>query len=48
MVIETGSEEGMISLNRSLADLVNQEMITLENAERNSTNLNELRMLLKK
>jgi len=48
MVIETSSEEGMISLNRSLADLVNQGMISLENAERSSTNLNELRMLLKK
>ncbi len=48
MVIETGSEEGMISLNRSLADLVNQGMVTLEDAERSSNNLNELRMLLKK
>jgi len=48
MVIETGSEDGMISLNRSLADLVNNGMVTLEDAERNSNNLNELRMLLKK
>jgi twitching motility protein PilT len=48
MVIETGSEEGMISLNRSLADLVNRKLISLENAELHSTNLTELRMLLRK
>jgi twitching motility protein PilT len=48
MVIETSSEEGMISLNRSLADLVNKEMITIENAERNSVNPHELRMILQK
>lgn len=48
MIIETGSSEGMISLNRSLVDLVNQGMISLENAELHSTNLSELRMLLKK
>ena len=48
MVIETGSEDGMISLNRSLADLVNNGMVTLEDAERSSNNLNELKMLLKK
>lgn len=48
MVIETGSEEGMISLNRSLSSLVNQEQISIENAELYSTNINELRMLLKK
>jgi len=48
MVIETGSEEGMISLNRSLAELVNQGQISVENAELHSTNINELRMLLKK
>ncbi len=48
MIIETGSEEGMISLNRSLVDLVNRGMISLENAELHSTNLSELKMLLKK
>ena len=47
MIIETGSEEGMISLNRSLADLVNNGMITREDAEKNTNNINELRMLLK-
>ncbi|OGZ35507.1 MAG: type IV pili twitching motility protein PilT [Candidatus Portnoybacteria bacterium RIFCSPLOWO2_01_FULL_43_11] len=48
MVIETSSEEGMISLNRSLADLVNFGIISIENAELYSTNISELRMLLKK
>lgn len=48
MVIETSSEEGMISLNRSLADLVNRGLISLENAQLHSTNISELRMLLKK
>jgi len=48
MVIETGSEEGMISLNRSLSNLVNQGLISIENAELHSTNINELRMLLKR
>ena len=47
MIIETGSEEGMISLNRSLANLVNSEMISREHAEAHTTNINELRMLLK-
>jgi len=47
MVIETSSEEGMISLNRSLAALVTQELISVENAELHSTNVSELRMLLK-
>ncbi len=48
MVIETSSEEGMISLNRSLAALVKQGLISVENAELHSTNVSELRMLLKK
>jgi len=48
MIIETGSGEGMISLNHSLANLVNTGMITRENAENHSTNVNELKMLLKK
>ncbi len=48
MVIETSSEEGMISLNRSLADLVKRGMISLENAESYTHNLPELKMLLKK
>jgi twitching motility protein PilT len=48
MVIETSSEEGMISLNRSLASLVKQGLISLENAQLYSTNISELKMLLKK
>lgn len=48
MVIETSSEEGMISLNRSLAGLVKQKIISSENAELHSTNISELKMLLKK
>ena len=48
MIIETGSEEGMITLNRSLADLVRRGLISQENAEIHSVNSSELRMLLKK
>lgn len=48
MVIETSSEEGMISLNRSLVDLVKRKLISLENAQLYSTNPQELKMLLKK
>jgi len=48
MIIETSSEEGMISLNRSLADLVQQKMISIEQAEMYSTHVPELRMLLQK
>lgn len=48
MVIETHLEEGMISLNRSLADLVDREIISYENAEMYSVEPHELRMMLKK
>lgn len=47
MVIETSGEEGMISLNRSLVDLVRQKKITVEQAEQYSLNPTELRLLLK-
>ncbi|MBL7154895.1 MAG: PilT/PilU family type 4a pilus ATPase [Candidatus Portnoybacteria bacterium] len=47
MVIETSSEEGMISLNRSLAALVKQGLISVENAELYSINVSELKMLLR-
>jgi twitching motility protein PilT len=47
MVIETSSDEGMISLNRSLSDLVKRKIISQENAELYSINVSELRMLLK-
>lgn len=46
MIIETNMEEGMISLNRSLAGLVENDVITYENAELYSNNPTELRMLL--
>ena len=46
LVIETGVEEGMVSLNRSLADLVRQGFITLDTAELYSLNPSELSSLL--
>jgi len=48
MIIETSSEEGMISLNHSLVDLVKRRMISIEEAENYSTSLSELKMLMKK
>ncbi len=48
MVIETSVEEGMISLNRSLADLVSRGLISYENAELYSNNPHELRMILQR
>lgn len=47
MVIETSSEIGMISLNRSLANLVRRGEISLENATAYSLNPSELRILLR-
>lgn len=48
LVIETSSEEGMISLNNSLAQLTRSGLISMENAEKYSFNLAELRTLLEK
>jgi len=48
LVIETSVEEGMISLNRSLADLVHKGDISLENAEIYSLSPSDLKMLLGK
>ncbi|MBU4142494.1 PilT/PilU family type 4a pilus ATPase [Patescibacteria group bacterium] len=48
IVIETSAEEGMISLNRSLADLVSRGIISYEHAENFSNNSHELRMLLQR
>jgi twitching motility protein PilT len=45
-VIETGSEEGMIDMSRSLAELVRAGEITIENAYRHSTNPKNLERLL--
>lgn len=47
MVIDTSVEEGMISLNRSLAELVEKGLVSLETAETYSMNPTELKMLLK-
>ncbi len=48
MVIETSSEEGMISLNRSLADLVERGLVTYEDAELYSVNPRELKLILQR
>ena len=48
MVIETSGEAGMISLNRSLADLVKKKEISLENALIYSLNPSELRLLVRR
>ena len=48
LVIETGSDDNMISLNRSLADLVHRGLIAMESAEIYSLNKSDLRMLLGK
>lgn len=48
LVIETSMQEGMISLNRSLARLVKNKQISLENAELYSLNPSELRILLER
>lgn len=48
LVIETGIQEGMISLNRSLANLVRQKLVSIEQAERFSLNPGELHILLER
>ncbi len=48
LVIETSLQEGMITLNRSLAHLVKNKEISLETAETYSLNPAELRILLEK
>ncbi|MBN2197887.1 type IV pilus twitching motility protein PilT [Candidatus Wolfebacteria bacterium] len=48
LVIETSSQEGMITLNRSLASLVKKKEISLEDAELYSLNPSELRILLER
>lgn len=47
LVIETGQEIGMISLNRSLSDLVTRKEISLERAQFYSQNPSELKELLR-
>jgi len=48
LVIETSAQEGMITLNRSLVELVQKNEISLENAELYSLNSSELRILLER
>ena len=48
LVIETSNQEGMMTLNRSLAHLVKNKVISLENAETHSLNPGELRLLLER
>ncbi len=48
LVINTSSDEGMVSLNNSLVNLVRERRITIEDAEIYSTNVEDLRMMLKK
>jgi twitching motility protein PilT len=45
-VIETGSQDGMVSMNRSLADLVRKGEITIENAFRFSLDPGSLERLM--
>ena len=48
LVIETSLQEGMVSLNRSLVNLVKKKEISLESAETYSLNPAELRILLER
>lgn len=48
LVIETNSQDGMITLNKSLADLVRRRVISMENAETYSINQSELKILLER
>ncbi len=48
LVIETSLQEGMTTLNRSLAELVKKKEVSLENAELYSLNPSELRILLER
>lgn len=48
LVIETSMQEGMVTLNRSLATLVRSRQIALEEAELYSLNASELRILIER
>jgi twitching motility protein PilT len=48
LVIETSLQEGMITLNRSLAELIKRKEVALETAELYSLNPSELRLLLER
>jgi twitching motility protein PilT len=47
LVIETSADVGMVPLNKSLAKLVKEGEVTMEDAEMHSTNPKELKMLIK-
>ncbi len=47
LVIETSADIGMVPLNKSLANLVKEGEITMEDAQMHSTNPKELKMLIK-
>jgi|SRR5680860_199569 len=46
LVINTSSDEGMISMNNSLANLVKNKVISIEDAEIYSTDVNDLKMIM--
>lgn len=46
LVIETGLEQGMVTLNRSLSELVKKGLISFETAEMYSLNASEIRTLI--
>jgi twitching motility protein PilT len=48
LVIETSLQEGMVTLNRSLVNLVKNKEVTVDNAELYSLNPAELRILLER
>ncbi len=48
LVIETSMQEGMVTLNRSLVNLIKNKEVSLENAELYSLNPAELRVLLER
>lgn len=48
LVIETSLQQGMVTLNRSLAELVKKKEVRMEEAELYSLNPSELRILLEK
>lgn len=48
LVIETNAQDGMITLNRSLVDLVKRREIAMDQAEMYSLDVSELRILLSK
>lgn len=46
LVVDTSSDLGMVSLNRSLAELVRKKLVTAENALNYSSNVKELKKII--